>query len=142
MSRIIDNESYRNTSLSEKFPNSPVVDASLTDCSNEKRVSLLAMIDTSADITAVKWAKIKELESQLGYPLPLEAIILENGEWFYTYVACLVIGNKRFTSELGIYCPPDDDLFGFEEALIGRDIQKELVITLDGPNETLTIDVP
>jgi hypothetical protein len=140
MSTIVKDRSYSNISGDSRMPKGPALDAFLTDSINLSKVTIFTLIDTGADITCVKWVKIKELEAKLGHPLPRERIQdLEKEREIFTYEACVILGDEKFTTEFGVYCP-DDALFGLEDALIGRDIQKKLIITLDGPKEVFTIE--
>jgi hypothetical protein len=140
MSTIVKDRFYSTISDDPRMPKGPALDAFLTDAINLSKVTIFTLIDTGADITCVKWVKIKELETKLGHPLPRERIQdLETGREIFSYEACLVLGAEKFIPAFGIYCP-SDALFGLEDALIGRDIQKKLIITLDGPKEVFSIE--
>lgn len=141
MEIIVKDHPFSVISESPDAPKGPAVDAFLTDRAGREKIPLFAVIDSGADISCTKWAKIMELQSQLENPLPMESIQdAHTGRVIFTYSAYIILGGKRFTPELGIYCP-EDNLFGLEETLIGREIQKEFILTLDGPNEVLSIEI-
>jgi hypothetical protein len=142
MVKLLVNQSYRAISSGEQTPKGPALDVCLSDCSGKGTTGAFALIDTGADITFASWTRLKELESRLGHSLPRQGVRdAKTGRIIFTYVACLVIGDQTLVPELGICCP-SDELFGLEEVLIGRDIQKQLVMMLNGPDQTFDIEIP
>ncbi|MDY7031361.1 MAG: hypothetical protein SVY10_05555 [Thermodesulfobacteriota bacterium] len=143
MRTLIKDQPYSKTSCYSNVRKGPVLtDALLTDNKDTKQVEILAFIDSGCDDTIMRWAKKVELEAKIGHDLPCE--IVQNsitGKKISAYKVSVVFGGEKFTPVPGIHCPPDY-LFDREDVLIGRDIMRELVITLNGPNEVFTIERP
>lgn len=142
MGTIVKDQCYSNISGDPRMPKGPALETFLTNYTDLSEVAIFSLIDTGADISCVKWLKIMELEAKLGHPLPRQMIQdLEARKKIFTYQVCVAISGEKFTPEFGIYCP-DYALFGLEDALIGREIQKKLIITLHGPKEIFTLEKP
>jgi len=106
---------------------------------------VLALIDSGADLTALPREKIEELKQFLGKELTMSTVQMIDPEGqvieLPTYNILVILENEFPYLEDGIL-PWDKRSFGDEDIWIGRDIQHKLKITLDGPNQTFTIEDP
>lgn len=146
MGVIVRNYPYYQ-SQNRMSPTGPALNVEISDSMSGKRNSALAFIDSGADITCVSEEKVKELEKTLGYPLMIQSvpIVDSNGkivEELQTYAIDVILENNfLYTPDNGILTRYND-LFDEEDMLIGRDILSNLKVTLDGPNQTFTIEDP
>ena len=125
-------------------PPGPALKVKMSDPESDKRRSVLALIDSGADITCISEEKVEELEKTLGYPIMMQSVSIVDSEGevveeLQTYVICVILENDfPYVPNNGILTRD----FGEEDMLIGRDILSSLKVTLDGPNQTFTIEDP
>lgn len=149
MGIIVKKHSYHK-SKSRIRPPGPVLKVKISDPANGKKQSVLALIDSGADITCISEDRIKHLEKAQGFELMPQSVEGINSKGEVVEVDTLAIsiilkrGLKRkfwHTPDHGIL-PRPRDFFGDEDMLIGRDILNKLEVALDGPNQNFTIKDP
>jgi hypothetical protein len=106
-------------------------------------IPVTALLDTGADLTLVKAAKVEELEDALGVAIPVIRRIRANGVMkdAFDFTFLLPETMHPCVSAYGFLRVDDADL-GAVDFLLGQDLLKQWIVTLDGVNGTVTIGVP
>jgi hypothetical protein len=107
-------------------------------------VPVEALLDTGNEVTVIKSEKIRELETSLGFRLPVKRKIQYYGFEHLqpTFDLAFVFPEGHpYHSKYGFIVPTYWD-FDVADIWLGQDILGQLVITLDGVNETVTIVDP
>ncbi len=123
----------------------PAFNVAISKPGHEGRMMVLALIDSGADITALPKENIEELEQFLEEELTMSTVQMIDSEGqvieLKTYNILVILENEFPYLEDGML-PWDKRSFGDEDMWVGRDIQRKLKITLNGPNQTFTIEDP
>ena len=115
-------------------PPAPVLEATLSTLSGEKRAKTIALIDTGADATIVPLSILLHLEARPAFSSRLRSQWGEHRQ-VLLYLVDIQIDESTFP---GAYVVGDG--LG-EEVILGRDLLNRLKITLDGPAATVQIDL-
>lgn len=108
------------------------------------QVSVKALLDTGAEVTILKSQKLRELEANLGFRLPVTGRIRYYGHDDLQPafdLAFVFPGDHPYFSSYGFITPTDWD-FDVADIWLGQDILAQLQVTFDGINQTVTIVDP
>lgn len=116
----------------QQEPPAPFLDIRVSAAAESEPVNVRAILDTGSDATALPDDTLKELGVE---PVDSKLIGGISGEKFLAAVFDVFIALEQDEpAKVEVYSWYDN------YAILGRDILNKYVITLDGPNLTLTID--
>lgn len=113
-------------------PPAPFLDITISNRSNRRwRATIPSLLDTGSEITAIPERTIERLRL---YPVGrLKLTGIHSTKINYTYSINLRILTYKFT-DLEVVSTP------LEFAVVGREILNDLLLTLDGPSLTFTVE--
>jgi len=112
----------------------------------DRGIPVVALLDTGADVTVMRKEKRVALDNHRGIDLHIERKIRLNGNLCAVYgLVYLLPGGDVCPTDLGIVEADTDSSFGPDESFdlfLGQDILNQFIVTFDGPQGTVTIELP
>lgn len=117
-----------------------------TDSQDITGVAAKALLDTGADVSLFSQQKRFEIERSHGTDLPVLRKVRISGTLRATYeLSYILFGEHACKGDYGLVEAENGSYFDAEEEVdlfLGQDILNQFIVTFDGPNGTVTIELP